>query len=239
MLVGISALTTIGLRRYYAEQADLPSPPTVCGGESRCAAYTRLLRRPGIAQVHAVFVGAAGCAVVAGVLALLLFRGAATRLERAEPLYAGDAWLRYVCGRGRRLRRPARGQPRLRRRPSTWRLRRHRPRRHRVVTCMDSRIDPLRMLGLSPATRRSSATPVAGSPPQALEALVLGVHLLNVDRILVIPHTRCAMASPPWRSCASGSASPPARTPLAAVRRRRRTSSAALEDDVRRCARTR
>ena len=25
MLVGISALTTIGLRRYYAEQADLPS----------------------------------------------------------------------------------------------------------------------------------------------------------------------------------------------------------------------
>ena len=25
MLVGISALTTIGLRRYYAEQADLPT----------------------------------------------------------------------------------------------------------------------------------------------------------------------------------------------------------------------
>ena len=31
--------------------------------------------------------------------------------------------------------------------------------------------------------------------PQALEALVLGVHLLGVERILVIPHTRCAMAS--------------------------------------------
>jgi carbonic anhydrase len=30
---------------------------------------------------------------------------------------------------------------------------------------------------------------------QALEALVLGVHLLNVARILVVPHTRCAMTS--------------------------------------------
>ena len=30
---------------------------------------------------------------------------------------------------------------------------------------------------------------------QALEALVLGVHLLNVKRILVIPHTRCAMTA--------------------------------------------
>jgi carbonic anhydrase len=28
-----------------------------------------------------------------------------------------------------------------------------------------------------------------------MEALVLGAHLLNVNRILVIPHTRCAMAS--------------------------------------------
>ena len=32
MLVGISALTTIGLRRYYAEQADLPTAREVCGG---------------------------------------------------------------------------------------------------------------------------------------------------------------------------------------------------------------
>ncbi|MDQ2797259.1 MAG: carbonic anhydrase, partial [Actinomycetota bacterium] len=29
----------------------------------------------------------------------------------------------------------------------------------------------------------------------ALEALVLGVHLLSVRRIMVVPHTRCAMAS--------------------------------------------
>ena len=30
---------------------------------------------------------------------------------------------------------------------------------------------------------------------QALEALVLGVHLLRVERVLVIPHTRCAVAT--------------------------------------------
>ena len=29
MLVGISALTTIGLRRYYAEQKDMPNVRTV------------------------------------------------------------------------------------------------------------------------------------------------------------------------------------------------------------------
>ncbi|GAA4365994.1 MFS transporter [Nocardioides caricicola] len=79
MLVGISALTTIGLRRYYAEQADLPPAREVCGGESRCAEFTELLKVAGIAQEHTVFTGAAVCAVVAGVLALVLFRGAGTR----------------------------------------------------------------------------------------------------------------------------------------------------------------
>ena len=79
MLVGISALTTIGLRRYYAEQADLPTAREVCGGRSRCSEFTDLLKVAGIAQEHTVFTGAAVCAVVAGVLALLLFRSAGTR----------------------------------------------------------------------------------------------------------------------------------------------------------------
>jgi hypothetical protein len=79
MLVGISALTTIGLRRYYAEQADLPNVRDVCDGRSRCAEFTQLLREAGIAQEHVVFLGAAWCAVAAGVLALVLFRGAPTR----------------------------------------------------------------------------------------------------------------------------------------------------------------
>ncbi|KRF34355.1 MFS transporter [Nocardioides sp. Soil805] len=82
MLVGISALTVIGLRRYYAEQADVPPVREVCGGSSRCPEFSRLLKLAGIAQEHAVFWGAAGCAVVAGILALVLFAGA--RTDRAS-----------------------------------------------------------------------------------------------------------------------------------------------------------
>lgn len=73
MLVGISALTTIGLRRYYAVQVDLPTPGQVCASGTQCDAYTRLLKEAGLAQLQTVFVGAAGCAVVAAVLGLLLF----------------------------------------------------------------------------------------------------------------------------------------------------------------------
>jgi MFS family permease len=79
MLVGISALTVLGLRRYYAVQAEIPPVQEVCDGASRCEAFTRMLRLAGIAQEHAVFWGAAGCSVVAGLLALALFRGARTR----------------------------------------------------------------------------------------------------------------------------------------------------------------
>jgi carbonic anhydrase len=64
-----------------------------------------------------------------------------------------------------------------------------------IVTCMDSRIDPLRMVGLKPGDAKIFRNPGGRVTPQAMEALVLGAHLLNVHRILVIPHTRCAMAS--------------------------------------------
>ena len=74
MLVGISVLTTIGLRRYYSVQVDLPTPAEVCGASTRCAEYTTLLKEAGLAQLQTVFLGAAVCAVVAGVLAALTFR---------------------------------------------------------------------------------------------------------------------------------------------------------------------
>jgi MFS family permease len=74
MLVGISALTTIGLRRYYSVQVDLPEPAEVCGGLTRCPEYSTLLKEAGLAQLQTVFVGAAVCAVAAGALALLTFR---------------------------------------------------------------------------------------------------------------------------------------------------------------------
>ena len=64
-----------------------------------------------------------------------------------------------------------------------------------VVTCMDSRIVPLEMLGLRHGDAKIFRNPGGRITPQALEALVLGVHLLGVDRILIVPHTRCAMAT--------------------------------------------
>ncbi len=64
-----------------------------------------------------------------------------------------------------------------------------------IVTCMDSRIDPLRMLGLQHGDAKIFRNPGGRVTPQALEALVLGVHLLGVDRVLIVPHTRCAMAT--------------------------------------------
>jgi hypothetical protein len=74
MLVGVSALTTIGLRRYYAVQLDLPAPADVCRSGTQCATYTRMLKEAGLEQLHTVFLGAAVCAVLAAVLALVTFR---------------------------------------------------------------------------------------------------------------------------------------------------------------------
>ena len=64
-----------------------------------------------------------------------------------------------------------------------------------LVTCMDSRIDPLRMLGLKHGDAKIFRNPGGRVTEAALEAIVLGVHLLNVRRVLVVPHTRCAVAS--------------------------------------------
>lgn len=64
-----------------------------------------------------------------------------------------------------------------------------------VVTCMDSRIDPLGMLGLAPGDAKILRNPGGRVTDAALLALVLGVNLLGVERILVVEHTRCAMAS--------------------------------------------
>ena len=63
-----------------------------------------------------------------------------------------------------------------------------------IVTCMDSRIDPLRMVGLGAGDAKIFRNPGGRVTTQALEALVLGVHLLGVERIMVVPHTKCAMA---------------------------------------------
>lgn len=64
-----------------------------------------------------------------------------------------------------------------------------------VVTCMDSRLQPLEMLGLFLGEAKILRTPGEHVTPDALAGCILGVNLLKVNRILVITHSRCAMAS--------------------------------------------
>ena len=63
-----------------------------------------------------------------------------------------------------------------------------------VVTCMDSRIDPLRMLGLSKGDAKILRNAGARVTDDVLRTLVLAVHLLGVDRVMVVAHTDCRMS---------------------------------------------
>ncbi len=64
-----------------------------------------------------------------------------------------------------------------------------------IVTCMDSRIEPLAMLGLHLGDAKILRSPGGRVTTSVLNGCVLGVQLLQVDRIMIIPHTRCAMAT--------------------------------------------
>ncbi len=80
MLVGISALTTIGLRRFYAVAERIPTVQALCPADpAHCPAYTDRVVGAGLAQLDTVFAGAAVCAVVSAGLALVTLRGVPTR----------------------------------------------------------------------------------------------------------------------------------------------------------------
>jgi carbonic anhydrase len=64
-----------------------------------------------------------------------------------------------------------------------------------VVTCMDSRIPPLEMLGLKAGDAKVLRSAGGRVTELTLTGLVLGVQLLGVRRVMIIPHTRCAMAA--------------------------------------------
>lgn len=64
-----------------------------------------------------------------------------------------------------------------------------------IVTCMDSRLDPLPMLGLELGDAKVIRTPGAHVTRDALNGCILAVNLLKANRVLVIAHTKCAMAS--------------------------------------------
>ena len=63
-----------------------------------------------------------------------------------------------------------------------------------VLTCMDSRIDPLGMLGLAPGDAKILRNAGARVTDDVLRTLVLAHYLLGVERVMVVAHTNCRMA---------------------------------------------
>ena len=64
-----------------------------------------------------------------------------------------------------------------------------------MVTCMDSRIAPLSVIGMAPGDVKILRNAGARVTDDVLRTLVLATYLLGVNRVLVMPHTDCKMAS--------------------------------------------
>ncbi len=63
-----------------------------------------------------------------------------------------------------------------------------------ILTCMDSRIEPLAMLGLQPGDAKILRNAGARVTDDVLRTLTLATYLLGVERAMVIAHTNCLMA---------------------------------------------
>jgi carbonic anhydrase len=62
-----------------------------------------------------------------------------------------------------------------------------------VLTCIDSRIDPLAVLGLQPGDAKIVRNAGARATSDALRSLILATNLLGVRQVCVMQHTDCAM----------------------------------------------
>jgi MFS family permease len=75
MLVGLSILVAIALRTFYAAQRRLGSPITLCPSTpTHCPAYNQGTTHALIGELHTIFAGAAVCAAIAAVAALITLR---------------------------------------------------------------------------------------------------------------------------------------------------------------------
>ncbi len=63
-----------------------------------------------------------------------------------------------------------------------------------LVTCIDSRIEPLAVLGLKVGDAKIIRNAGARITEDALRSVVIAVNLLGVDRVALMHHTECAMA---------------------------------------------
>ena len=64
-----------------------------------------------------------------------------------------------------------------------------------VLTCMDSRIEPLAMLGLAPGDAKILRNGGARVTDEVVKTLVLARYLLGVERVMVVAHTDCRLGS--------------------------------------------
>jgi carbonic anhydrase len=64
-----------------------------------------------------------------------------------------------------------------------------------IVTCMDSRISPLAVVGMKAGDAKILRNAGARVTDDVLRTLVLATYLLGVKRVLVMPHTDCRMAN--------------------------------------------
>jgi MFS family permease len=72
MLVGLAALTGIGLRRFYEDVNRIGSPVHLCPAHpAHCPVYTHAVSRALLSELHVIFAGAAGCALVAAFFCLV------------------------------------------------------------------------------------------------------------------------------------------------------------------------
>jgi carbonic anhydrase len=77
-----------------------------------------------------------------------------------------------------------------------------------LVTCMDSRIEPLRMLGLEPGDAKILRNAGGRVTDDVLRSLILATNFLGVHRIAVMQHTDCALANRSDADIRSGLPSP-------------------------------
>ena len=63
-----------------------------------------------------------------------------------------------------------------------------------VVTCMDTRIDPLAILGLTVGDAKVLRNAGGRATQDVLRSLVLATNLLGVNAVAVMHHTGCALA---------------------------------------------
>lgn len=62
-----------------------------------------------------------------------------------------------------------------------------------IITCMDSRINPLAIVGMEAGDAKILRNAGARVTDDVLRTLVLATYLLGVGRVLVMPHTDCRM----------------------------------------------